>query len=80
VHLLALVEAGPVTPLGLARVSVLLLLFDSSALAANVVTEWNTVALGIAGPTPPQGTNRVMAITHGAMFDALNSVAQSYTP
>lgn len=68
------------TPFGLARVSVLLLLFGSPALAANVVTEWNTVALGVAAPTQPQNTNRVMAITHGAMFDAMNSVARSYTP
>ena len=68
------------TPFGLARVSVLLLLLESPALAANVVTEWNTVALGVAAQTLPQNTNRVMAITHGAMFDALNSVARSFTP
>jgi len=68
------------TPLGLARATVLLLLFESPALAANVVTEWNTVALGVTTATQPQGTNRAMAITHAAMFDALNAVARSYTP
>jgi len=58
----------------------LLLLLAEPAMAENVITEWNTVALSVATPTPPQGTHRVMAITHGAMFDALNSVAHGYTP
>ena len=41
-----------------------------STASADVVTDWNVTALGVAASTSPQGTNRVMAITQAAIFDA----------
>ncbi len=41
-----------------------------STASADVVTDWNVTALGVAASTSPQGTNRVMAITRAAIFDA----------
>jgi hypothetical protein len=54
-------------------------------MAGDVVLEWNAVALEttktLPGPqiTPPRLT-RLMAMVHGAVFDAVNSVERDYRP
>jgi hypothetical protein len=47
---------------------------------ADVVTDWNVTAIAASEPVSVQGTNRVLAITHAAMFDAINAVTHSHTP
>ena len=63
----------------LSAVTIAMLLSVSTA-SADVVTDWNVTALGVAAPATAQGTNRVMAITHAAIFDAVNAVTRSHTP
>ncbi|HEX2827738.1 MAG TPA: vanadium-dependent haloperoxidase [Burkholderiales bacterium] len=49
---------------------------------ADVVTDWNEVALArstAARQLPPDGS-RAMAMVHVAMFDAINAVQPRYTP
>jgi hypothetical protein len=54
-------------------------------MAGDVVLEWNNIALEttktLPGPqiTPPRLT-RIMAMVHGAVFDAVNSVERGYEP
>ena len=61
----------------------LLLTAPMGAATANVVTDWDEKAVGIAqkgtAPPPPTGF-RTMAILHLAMFDALNSIEPRYKP
>jgi hypothetical protein len=47
---------------------------------ADVVTDWNVIALDVSESSLPQPTNRALAITHAAMFDAINAVTRSHTP
>jgi hypothetical protein len=50
--------------------------------SADVVTDWNERAVSFVfarGMGPPPG-ERVMAMTHVAMFDAVNSIEQRYRP
>ena len=52
------------------------------AAAADVISTWNERAVAIAdaaGWSPPQA-ERVMAMTHVAMFDAVNSIGRAYRP
>jgi hypothetical protein len=49
---------------------------------ADVITDWNEKAVSFVlarGMGPPPG-ERVMAMTHAAMFDAVNSIEQRYRP
>ena len=50
--------------------------------SANVITDWNEKAVSFVlarrmGPPPGE---RVMAMTHAAMFDAVNSIERRYRP
>jgi hypothetical protein len=47
---------------------------------ADVVTDWNVTALAVSEANTPQETNRALAITHAAMFDAINSITRSHVP
>ena len=52
------------------------------AARADVVTDWNDKAVTFAvsrnmGPPPAE---RIMAMTHLAMFDAVNSIERKYRP
>lgn len=50
--------------------------------SADVVTDWNETALGYVAQRnlgPPPG-ERVMAMVHAAMFDAVNSIERRYRP
>lgn len=66
---------------GLFVVSAVLCL-GTSAARADVVTDWNDKAVAFAvsrnmGPPPAE---RIMAMTHLAMFDAVNSIEHKYRP
>ena len=47
---------------------------------ADVVTDWNQTALDASAADSVQATWRVLAITHGAIFDALNSITRTHKP
>lgn len=47
---------------------------------ADVVTDWNMTALEASAADSAQASWRALAITHGAIFDALNSIAPTYKP
>jgi PAP2 superfamily protein len=52
-----------------------------SALANNVITDWDEKAVAFVTPRmPPPATERAMAMVHTAMFDAANSIEQRYRP
>src|SRR5207248_5579863 len=63
---------------------------DRCLLAGDVILHWNAVALDALkndyapGHTPDQGgptrDSRALAIVHAAMFDAVNSIADRFTP
>jgi hypothetical protein len=54
-----------------------------TALRADEVTDWNTImfrAVTTAPATPPIVTTRVVAIVHGAIYDAVNGIERRYQP
>jgi PAP2 superfamily len=60
-----------------------LLLMAPVPALADVITDWDEIALGIvqSGTIPPPPTAfRTMAILHTAMFDAVNSIEPRYKP
>lgn len=48
----------------------------------NVVVDWNVVALRAAAAAPfdPPRESRALAMVHGAVFDAVNSITGGYAP
>src|SRR5262247_4306436 len=64
------------------------LLGTPSVAKADVVTDWNTIAIStiVAGQRDDereragQRQNRDMAMVHAAMFDAMNGIRAEYTP
>src|SRR5690606_10964446 len=55
----------------------------ASALApADVITDWNTVILDTfrATNTNPVVATRVLAMTHVAMYDAINAIDRTHAP
>jgi hypothetical protein len=54
----------------------------SPSASADVIADWNerAVALVVARNLPPPPAERVMAMTHAAMFDAVNSIERKYKP
>src|SRR5437868_2963020 len=48
---------------------------------ADVVTDWNTIAVStVAADRVNNRQTRDMAMVHGAMFDAMNAIRPYYTP
>jgi hypothetical protein len=47
---------------------------------ANVITDWDEKAVAVVTPMPPLPAQRVMAMVHTAMFDAVNSIERRYRP
>lgn len=45
---------------------------------ADVVTDWNVTALSLTISSPPQIEMRTLALTHVAMFDAVNAVTRTH--
>jgi hypothetical protein len=48
---------------------------------ADVVTDWNTIAVSTVSADPVSNRqNRAMAMVHAAVFDAMNAIRPYYTP
>ena len=54
----------------------------TTCVSANAISDWNekTVAFVTARQVPPPQAERVMAMVHVAMFDAVNSIERRYRP
>jgi len=60
--------------------AVLALIGLTSPASADVIADWNerAVAFVIARNMPPPPAERILAMTHAAMFDAVNSIDRTY--
>ena len=47
---------------------------------ADVVLDWNEIMVAVVADQPPTLMNRLAAITHLAVFDAVNAVTGEYRP
>ncbi len=56
--------------------------FLSAGVRADVITDWNNVMLETTRTTPlnPPHASRALAMVHTAMYDAVNSIAQTHQP
>jgi hypothetical protein len=54
----------------------------TSSVSADVISDWNEKAVGVvtARQVPPPQAERVMAMVHVAMFDAVNAIEGRYQP
>jgi hypothetical protein len=52
----------------------------SAPVFANVITDWDEKAVAVVTPMPSHTAQRVMAMVHTAMFDAVNSIEPRYRP
>ena len=67
--------------LTIAAAGLAVFLLTSPTLArADVVLEWNEIVVAVVADQPPTQMNRVAAITHLAVFDAVNAVTGEYQP
>src|SRR4030095_6056532 len=65
----------------LTYVALLALIGFSATVRADVVTDWNTIAVStVSADTLSNRQNRAMAMVHAAMFDAMNAIRPYYTP
>ncbi len=51
-----------------------------NAAHADVITDWNVTAMAATEAMSPQVETRALAMTHVAMFDAVNAITRSHTP
>jgi len=75
-------QAGPQVATG-SRVGVVLLALIgfSATVRADVVTDWNTIAVStVSTDTLANRQSRDVAMVHAAVFDAMNAIRPSYTP
>jgi hypothetical protein len=56
------------------------LIFNPGIASADAVLEWNKVMVAILSDQPPPIQNRFAAITHLAVFEAVNAVTGDYKP
>src|SRR3954471_2355877 len=72
----------PAMPSSLRRVLVAIaLMCPGSSASADVITDWDQKAIDIVAPRMPSThSQRIVAIMHAAMFDALNSIERRYQP
>jgi hypothetical protein len=60
---------------------VIALMCPGSAVLADVITDWDQKGIDIAVPRMPSThSQRIVAIMHAAMFDAVNSIERRYQP
>ena len=61
---------------------VTLMTFILGTVHADEVTDWNEILVSAltATNTSPQNAGRIAAITHAAVFDAVNGIDRRYTP
>src|ERR1043165_6185855 len=57
-----------------------ILLATQPAVRADVVTDWNSAALGAIrlDKTPPPKASRALAILHAAIYDAVNGIRRTH--
>jgi hypothetical protein len=55
-------------------------MFSPPIARADVVLDWNEVMVAVVADQPPTNMNRVAAITHLAVFEAVNAVTGEHTP
>ena len=55
-------------------------LLAAATLRADVITDWNDIALPLLRAAPKISANRQFAIMHVAQFEAVNAVVGKYTP
>jgi hypothetical protein len=55
-------------------------MFSPSIARADVVLEWNEIVVAVVAETPPPQMNRIAAITHVAIFEAVNAVTGDHEP
>src|SRR5262245_24201387 len=51
-----------------------------AARADTLVLQWNDIAVGAVGATPPFPSTRAMAIVQVAVFEAVNAITHRYAP
>src|SRR5438132_1943221 len=75
-------QAAPhVAAAGRLGVTLLALIVFSATLRADVVTDWNTIAIStVSADTLANRQSRDMAMVHAAIFDAMNAIRPYYTP
>src|ERR1051325_5852966 len=62
-------------------VALLALIAISATVRADVVTDWNTIAVNtVSADTLRNRQTRDMAMVHAAMFDAMNAIRPYYPP
>jgi hypothetical protein len=62
-------------------VELLALIGFSATVRADVVTDWNTIAIStVSADTLANRQSRDMAMVHAAIFDAMNAIRRYYTP
>jgi hypothetical protein len=61
-------------------VAAIALIASAPSAFANVITDWDEKAVAVVTPMPPLPAQRVMAMVHAAMFDAVNSIERRYRP
>jgi hypothetical protein len=60
---------------------VIALMCPGSAVLADVITDWDQKGIDIVVPRMPSThSQRIVAIMHAAMFDAVNSIERRYQP
>src|ERR1051326_5768184 len=68
-------------PAGRVGMALLALIGFSTAVRADVVTDWNTIAVStVSADTLANRQSRDMAMVHAAIFDAMNAIRSYYTP
>ena len=73
--------AGRLLKRALLITSTAALLNMSQIANADVVTDWNTIAVNtVSADTLPNRQSRDMAMVHAAIFDAMNAIRPNYTP
>ena len=55
-------------------------LLAAATVRADIITDWNDIALPLLRVAPKISANRQFAILHVAQFEAVNAVVGKYTP
>jgi hypothetical protein len=64
----------------LAMIAACVALGAPAAARANVITDWDEIAITLLKPLPNYPAERIMGMIHCAMFDAVNSIERRYRP
>ena len=56
------------------------LMFSPTIARADVVLDWNEIMVAVVADQPPTQMNRIAAITHVAVFEAVNAVTGEHKP